>query len=161
MCPQMDATGLSDHPSQWTSNSGSIIQCQLRTGYQADSTPSLETAWWPGGQRGCGHEGVGSGCLPAILPLGLLPAGPSAGSSPACYLFPWEAFLPTSLGPAFPHVLPGYSGSFNLRMCLAQVARQQGWGCPALPAAGRHFFCIERTYNEDNRTCDSSQVLQP
>lgn len=38
-------------------------------------------------------------------------------------------------------------------MYLAQVARQEGWSCPALPAGG-HLF-----YVEDNRTRDLSQAL--
>lgn len=41
---------------------------------------------------------------------------------------------PTHLGPALPAVPSGCCGSSVLLMCLAQVARQQGWNCFALPA---------------------------
>lgn len=60
-------------------------------------------------------------------------------------------------GPSHPSCAPKVLWLISLRMCLAKVARQQGWGWPALPAGG-HLFCTERTYDENNRTCDSSQV---
>lgn len=49
---------------------------------------------------------------------------------------------PTHLGPALPAVPSGCYGLSLLMMCLAQVARQQGWSCFALPAC-RHLFHTE------------------
>lgn len=100
---------------------------------------------------------MGSGCPSAILPLDLLPAGPSAGSFPACTLFSWEAVLAHLPGPSSPLCAPRVLWLIHLRVYLAQVARQQGRGCPALPA-GKHLLCTEGTYDEDI-TCDSSQIL--
>lgn len=59
---------------------------------------------------------------------------------------------PTYLGPALPTVPSGCFGSSLLMMCLAQVARQQGWSCFALPA-DKHL-----SHTEDSRMGDSSQV---
>lgn len=121
---------------QWSSN-WFFIQHQLRVGCQASNTPSLDTAQ----DRGAARMKAWDQGLCQLSPV-QLPWAPGQGPLQSATSSLGRHSRPTHLGPALPAVPSGCCGSSLLMMCLAQVARQQGWSCLVLPA-GRHLFHTE------------------